>query len=114
MASPSNTISRIECAAVLFDLDGVLVDSTAYIERQWRDWAIEKKLAPGSFVRYCDGRRAVETIRPAAPWLDADAEVAQFREHNVEEEVALAALPGPRRLRAALPGAGWAVVPPGE
>lgn len=113
MASSSNTTSRIECAAVLFDLDGVLVDSTAYIERQWRDWALEKKLDPGPFLRYCHGRRALETIRLAAPWLDADAEVAQFREHKIEEEVPLAALPGARELLAALPASRWAVVTSG-
>jgi len=113
MTSSSNTTSRIECAAVLFDLDGVLVDSTAYIERQWRDWALEKKLDPDPFLRYCHGRRAVETIRLAAPWLDADAEVAQFGEHKVEEEVPLAALPGARELLAALPASRWAVVTSG-
>jgi len=28
-----------ECAVILFDLDGVLVDSTRSVDRQWRMWA---------------------------------------------------------------------------
>lgn len=38
---------RFRCRAVLFDLDGVLVDSTSYIEEQWRNYARSKGLAAG-------------------------------------------------------------------
>jgi sugar-phosphatase len=30
----------VRCKAVLFDMDGTLVDSTACVERVWREWAI--------------------------------------------------------------------------
>jgi sugar-phosphatase len=103
---------RIDCSAVLFDLDGVLVDSTAYIEQQWRDWAVSKGLDPAPFLQSCHGRRAVETIRLAAPQLDAEAEVAAFREHAVED-VTLPAIPGARELLAALPEGRWGVVTSG-
>jgi len=108
-----STISRIDCAAVLFDLDGVLVDSTAYIERQWRDWAAAKGLDATPFLRYCHGRRAVETIRLAAPLLDAEDEVARFREQAVDERVPLVAISGARELLHALPASRWAVVTSG-
>lgn len=104
---------RVECAAVLFDLDGVLVDSTAYIERQWRDWALSRGLDPEPFLRVCHGRRAVETIRLAAPGLDAEAEVARFRAAAPEEDAILASLPGARELLGALSAAPWAVVTSG-
>ncbi len=104
---------RIDCNAILFDLDGVLVDSTAYIERQWRDWAVAKGLDPAPFLRFCHGRRAVETICLAAPELDAEAEVAQFRERALEEEVPLTAVAGARELLAGLPDGRWAVVTSG-
>ena len=103
---------RVECAAVLFDLDGVLVDSTAYIERQWSDWATSKGLDPEPFLRVCHGRRAVETIRLAAPQLDAEAEVARFRDQPLDN-VALAPLPGARDLVDGLAGAPWAIVTSG-
>jgi sugar-phosphatase len=104
---------RVECAAVLFDLDGVLVDSTAYIERQWREWALFRGLDPQPFIRVCHGRRAIETIRLAAPQLDAEAEVARFRAQLLDEDIVLAALPGARELLAALSTARWAVVTSG-
>jgi sugar-phosphatase len=103
---------RVECAAVLFDLDGVLVDSTAYIERQWSDWAASKGLDPEPFLRVCHGRRAVETIRLAAPQLDAEAEVARFRDQP-GDNVSLEALPGARELVQALVGTRWALVTSG-
>src|SRR4051812_5809520 len=72
------SLRRVECSAILFDLDGVLLDSAAWIELQWRRWAERRALDPAPFLRVCHGRRAVETIRLAAPELDAEAEVARF------------------------------------
>ena len=71
-------MKRFECRGILFDLDGVLVDSTRYIEQQWRSWAVAKGLSPEPFLRVCHGRRALETIRLAAPDLDPVAEIAAF------------------------------------
>ena len=103
----------ISCSAVLFDLDGVLVDSTAYVERQWRDWAARRGLEAEPFLRVCHGRRAVETIRLAAPELDAEGEVARFPEFVTEDCVRLDPLPGARQLLQGLPGGLWAVVTSG-
>jgi sugar-phosphatase len=103
----------LSCTAVLFDLDGVLLDSTADVERQWRDWASRRGLDPAPFLRVCHGRRALETIRMAAPGLDAEAEVARFPEFVTEETAHLEPLPGARSLLQALPGGLWAVVTSG-
>ena len=104
----------ISCSAVLFDLDGVLVDSTAYVERQWRDWATRRGLDPAPFLRICHGRRALETIQMAAPTLDAEAEVARFPELVTEEPARIDAVPGARQLLQGLPGGLWAVVTSGR
>jgi sugar-phosphatase len=103
----------LSCSAVLFDLDGVLVDSTGYVERQWRDWAARRGLDPAPFLRVCHGRRALETIRMAAPGLDAEAEVARFPEFVTEETVHLQAIPGAGPLLQGLPGGLWGVVTSG-
>jgi sugar-phosphatase len=102
-------MKRFDCAAVVFDLDGVLVDSTAYVERQWRRWASSRGLRPEPFLRVCHGRRALETIRMAAPHLDAEAELRAFV--PLEEEgpaEPLGPLPGALRLLTALPSGPWA------
>jgi sugar-phosphatase len=103
----------LSCSAVLFDLDGVLVDSTGFVERQWRDWAARRGLDPAPFLRVCHGRRALETIRMAAPGLDAETEVARFPEFVTEETVHLEAIPGARPLLQGLPGGLWGVVTSG-
>jgi sugar-phosphatase len=104
---------RFECSAVVFDLDGVLVDSAAYVEQQWRRWATARGLRPEPFLRVCHGRRAVETIRLAAPDLDAEAEVralVPIEEAGVE---AIGPLAGAARLLGLLPRSAWAVATSG-
>ena len=96
-------MKRFECSAVLFDLDGVLVDSTAYVEQQWRRWASARGLRVEPFLRVCHGRRALETIRMAAPDLDAEAEVKAFVPAEEAETVPMGPLPGAVRLLDTLP-----------
>jgi beta-phosphoglucomutase-like phosphatase (HAD superfamily) len=54
---------------MLFDLDGVLVDSQRCIEKIWRAWAAGKGLDPEPFISVAHGRRkrcAGENRRPMA------------------------------------------------
>jgi len=106
-------MKRFDCSAVVFDLDGVLVDSTAYVEQQWRRWATSRGLRPEPFLRVCHGRRALETIRMAAPHLDAEAEVRAFVPLEESGSEPLGPLPGALRLVTALPAGTWAVATSG-
>jgi mannitol-1-/sugar-/sorbitol-6-phosphatase len=106
-------MKRFDCSAVLFDLDGVLVDSTAFVELQWRRWASARGLRPEPFLRVCHGRRALETIRIAAPDLDAEAEARFLVPEDEPEASPLDALPGAMRLLDALPPQTWAVATSG-
>jgi len=95
-------MKRFECSAILFDLDGVLVDSAAYVEQQWRRWASARGLRPEPFLRVCHGRRALETIRMAAPQLDAEAEVRAFQPVEEAGAETIGPLAGSTRLLASL------------
>jgi mannitol-1-/sugar-/sorbitol-6-phosphatase len=106
-------MKRFECQAVLFDLDGVLVDSAAYVEEQWRRWATAKGLGAEPFLRVCHGRRALETIRLAAPHLDAEAEVAAFQPDQSDESWTMKPVDGAARMLQTLPGGSWAVATSG-
>jgi mannitol-1-/sugar-/sorbitol-6-phosphatase len=107
-------MKRFECQAILFDLDGVLVDSTAYVEQQWRRWATAKGLPPEPFLQVCHGRRALETIRLAAPHLDAEAEVAAFRPDDTGwAGLSLGPVEGAQVLLGRLPVGSWAVATSG-
>jgi mannitol-1-/sugar-/sorbitol-6-phosphatase len=106
-------MKRFDCSAVVFDLDGVLVDSAAYVEQQWRRWASSRGLRPEPFLRVCHGRRALETIRMAAPHLDAEAEVQAFVPLEEGHEI-LGPLPGALRLLTTLPTGTWGVATSGS
>jgi sugar-phosphatase len=107
-------MKRFECRAILFDLDGVLVDSTGYVEQQWRRWASAKGLPAEPFLKVCHGRRALETIRIAAPHLDAEAEVAAFQpDDNGWAGLSLRPVEGAPTLLANLPVGSWAVATSG-
>lgn len=106
-------MKRFECRAVLFDLDGVLVDSTRYVEEQWRRWARAKGLAPEPFLRVCHGRRALETLQLAAPHLDAEAEIAAFAPDEGPEAGVLGPIDGAASLLQQLPAGSWAVATSG-
>jgi mannitol-1-/sugar-/sorbitol-6-phosphatase len=104
---------RFECSGIVFDLDGVLVDSGALVEQQWRRWASARGLRAEPFLRVCHGRRAVETIRLAAPDLDAESEVAAFRPEDESQTGTLRPVPGAQRLLAVLPPSSWGVATSG-
>lgn len=106
-------MKRFECRAILFDLDGVLVDSTALIEHQWRRWAEARGLEPEPFLRVCHGRRALETIQLAAPQLDAAAEIAAFVPDDSGDGVLIGPTEGAARLIGSLPQGSWAVATSG-
>jgi len=65
------------CSAILFDLDGVLIDSTASITRRWAKWAEQQGLDPLEVLEVIHGRRSAEVIRLVAPHLDVVAEGTQ-------------------------------------
>lgn len=102
-----------DCAAVLFDLDGVLVDSTASVGRVWKVWAEQQGLDPEAVIRTAHGRRTIETIRLCAPHIDAESAVKMLEQLEIEDTLELAVIPGASQLLASLPPDRWAVVTSG-
>jgi sugar-phosphatase len=52
---------EIACAAILFDMDGVLTDSTPAVARVWIRWARERGFDPEKVVRMAHGRPSNRT-----------------------------------------------------
>ena len=102
-----------QCRAILFDLDGVLVDSTANVERHWTEWGRRHRIAPEDLLPIVHGRRAIDTIRVVTPWLDAEREFAELVRLESEDTDGVTAIPGASALLAQLDGARWAVVTSG-
>ena len=101
---------RFACDAILFDLDGVLVDSTTLIERNWRAWAVKHSIDAEDVLRVAHGRRAVETIRLVAPHLPAEREAQEVARTESEDASGVLGLPGAAEMLGALPPSSWAVV----
>jgi mannitol-1-/sugar-/sorbitol-6-phosphatase len=106
-------VRTLECAAILFDLDGVLVDSTASVGRVWKRWAEQQGLDPDTVIRAAHGRRTIETIRLCAPHIDAEATLRIVEKMEIDDTPDLAVVDGARELLAAIPQGRWAVVTSG-
>jgi mannitol-1-/sugar-/sorbitol-6-phosphatase len=75
MDQDKRSLRRSACDAVLFDLDGVLVDSTAVVVRTWRSWAEKRGFDAERILEFAHGRKAADTIRMISPELDPHFEV---------------------------------------
>lgn len=104
---------EIECRALLFDLDGVLVDSRVVIERHWERWASSHGLDVAEVLANAPGRRTVETIRRVAPQLDAVREATELAAAEAPDTDGLVAMEAARELLSALPREVWGVVTSG-
>jgi sugar-phosphatase len=100
-------------AAVLFDLDGVLVDSLRVVERAWRRWAGEQHLPADDVLAVVHGRTAREVIGLFTPHLDAAEQAARVGGYETEHRGELAELPGARECVAIARRGRWAVVTSG-
>ena len=102
-----------DCAAILFDLDGVLVDSTGSVTRQWRRWAEEHNIDPRKVLEIAHGVRSIEIIRKMAPHLDPQAEVARLEKREADDQEGVSVMPGAADLLKAIPEGRWCVVTSG-
>lgn len=114
LTAPDGGGAAVRCAAVLFDLDGVLVDSRRCVELVWETWARRHDLDPAAIVRIAHGRRASEVLREVAPHLDVAAEVAILDGLEETERRGVEVRPGARELVGAIPRSRWAVVTSGS
>jgi mannitol-1-/sugar-/sorbitol-6-phosphatase len=104
---------EFRCSAILFDLDGVLIDSTRSVDRQWRAWAREQGVDEEKVMAIAHGVRTIEVVRAVAPHLDAEAEVLRLESREAEDHVDVAVMPGAAELIAAIPDGRWCVVTSG-
>lgn len=107
-------MTTFHCAAILFDLDGVLVDSTRSVERQWRIWARDRGIDEEKAMAIAHGVRAVEVIRTIAPHLDAEAEVVKLEALEAADHDGVAVMPGAIALVRTIPDGRWGVVTSGR
>src|ERR1700687_2891135 len=101
------------CSAILFDLDGVLVDSTRAVDREWREWARRKGVDGNAVMAIAHGVRTIEVIRRVAPHLDADAEAWEIENEEANDQQGVHVMPGAVALERSIPEGRWGVVTSG-
>jgi sugar-phosphatase len=98
---------------MLFDMDGVLLDSTAAVERAWRWWAGRQGLDADEVVHRAHGRPSLATVReylPGASERTVEAENRSVETRELADVDGIVALAGARELLESLPEERWAVV----
>jgi len=100
--------------ALLFDLDGVLVDSAAAIEKRWRQWADHYDIPFEEVEAVYHGRPAAEVIREVAPHLDVEAATAHMTDATTAGGDQLRAFDGAAALLRALPDRQWTIATSGR
>lgn len=98
--------------AVLFDVDGVLLDTGSLFTRVWTEWAVSRGLDPASVLPQTFGRRPLDTLGAVAPGLDPDKECRELDRLVMLEIDRVNAMPGARDLLSGL-RLPWAVVTSG-
>lgn len=102
---------EIRCRGVLFDLDGVLVDSTPAVARVWSWWAREHGFPdPDEIVRRAHGRPSITTIRELLPNASHEDENKEVERREIEDTDGVIPLPGAVELLRNIPLEKWAIV----
>src|SRR5450432_3838390 len=102
-----------KCSAILFDLDGVLMDSTPSVSRQWSLWAREHNIDPVKAIEVIHGRPTIEGVRLLAPHLDVKAEAKKIEQCEIEDTDGVVVMPSAAELLKLLPVERWCVVTSG-
>jgi mannitol-1-/sugar-/sorbitol-6-phosphatase len=106
-----STLSNRTFGALLFDMDGTILNSIAAAERVWAAWAKRQGLDVASFLPTIHGVRAIETItKLQLPGVDPQAEVHALLLAEIEDVEGIEAIEGAAAFLASLPPDRWAIV----
>src|SRR5947209_9969294 len=101
---------QITASALLFDMDGVLINSTPAVARVWRRWAIEHGFDPEEVVARAHGRPSLTTVSEYLPHADHAKENREVERREIEDLEGVVPLPGTLDLLASLPENRWTIV----
>lgn len=101
---------KINCKALLFDMDGTLVDSTPVVERGWSWWAQRHQLSLKEVLLFSHGRPTAATLEHFLPGVDHTAELKEMLAFEETELSGVVPIPGAEAVLRAVGQRPWAVV----
>jgi sugar-phosphatase len=104
----------LKCQAILFDLDGTLIDSALRLRRLWQNWGQQNGFALESILEIMHGRRASETIKLIAPHLPIEKEVNALETEEISDMEGVEVYIGASELLSKLSSKQWAIVTSGS
>ncbi len=104
----------LPCRGLLFDCDGVLVDSVASVTAAWSRWAVDLGLEPAHVDSLVHGRRSADTVALLVGEDQQADQLALIDRYEIEDAVSVRAIPGAAALLGSLPADRWAVVTSGR
>jgi mannitol-1-/sugar-/sorbitol-6-phosphatase len=105
-----NPAQWFDCAALIFDLDGTLVDSTHAVVGAWAWWAAEHGADLDAVLAISHGRPSRDVIRELTPHADAFAEERLMLAKEEADVASLKLVPDADRMIAEARGGAWTVV----
>jgi sugar-phosphatase len=103
----------LNCQAILFDLDGTLVDSAIRVQRLWVEWSKKRGIDTEWLLEVMHGRPAAETIRLAAPHLSVQDEFQLLEAEEIADMEGVRPYPSAKELLGQLSSRQWAIVTSG-
>jgi sugar-phosphatase len=107
-------LTELAGRVVLFDCDGVLVDSDSSVQTAWSRWAEEHGLLPADVLAMVHGRRSVDTVAALLPGPRREAALALIDRYELEAALDVRAVAGAGQLLSSCPPGAWAVVTSGR
>lgn len=84
----------IRCKAILFDMDGTLVDSTQVVERAWELWAARHNIYLPDVLTFSHGRPTISTLEHFRPGQDHAYDLEELGRFEETETDGILAVPG--------------------
>jgi mannitol-1-/sugar-/sorbitol-6-phosphatase len=101
---------NLTCKAVLFDMDGTLVDSTAIVELAWGRWAARHGIPLEAVLSFAHGRPTMATLKHFFPARDHTEEREEMDRYEETQLEGILAVPGAMQVLHALQNQSWAIV----
>lgn len=101
---------NLTCKAVLFDMDGTLVDSTHVVEGAWGRWAARHSIPLEAVLSFSHGRPTRATLEHFLPSRDHTRELEEMDRYEETQLEGIVAVPGALEVVHGLQDRSWAIV----